>query len=220
MRFGSWKMRDRMQDRILGRSHRQRIFARIHARNLWGDPESRSGSGSSAAMTEALRRGLPALFKRQGVRVLLDAPCGDFLWMKGLAGGLDRYIGVDIVPDLVARNTEAYGRGNVSFLCADISVDPLPSADMILCRDCLIHLPLRTLLGVLRNFRACGARHLLLTSDDAAGPYRDIPIGSFRSIDFMRAPFSFPEPLERIREDGSESRQLCLWDLRTLPLPG
>jgi Methyltransferase domain len=192
------------------------VFGQIYADNLWGDAESRSGSGSSRVATEAVRRELPALMTQLGVRILLDAPCGDFAWMSSLVGNLERYVGVDIVADLIARNAARFGGERITFLCGDIAADPLPACDLILCRDCFIHLPTRVIRAALENFKATGARHLLLTNDGAARGYHDIPMGSFRPIDFTRAPFSFPEPVHRVNEDRAGNRQLCLWGLQDL----
>src|SRR5688572_15166107 len=83
-----------------GSAARARVFCRIHAANEWGTVESRSGPGSTLARTEHLREGLPRLLDELGVRSLLDAPCGDFHWMQHVVPHLDRYVGVDIVPEL------------------------------------------------------------------------------------------------------------------------
>jgi SAM-dependent methyltransferase len=217
-RFQFWRWRDLIRDQFYGKAHRQAVFRRIHDRNLWGDPESVSGTGSGSAATSSIRRELPGLFQRYGVRSVLDAPCGDFNWMKEVAEALDRYVGVDIVPDLIERNAINHGAETVSFICADIAVDPLPMADLVLCRDCFIHLPTRMIRSALRNFRATGSRYLLLTSDGQAEPYRDIPIGSFRPVNFTQAPFSFPTPLCTLSEQETGNHQLCLWELRSLPV--
>ena len=125
---------------------------------------------------------------------------------------------MDIVPDLIAANTARFAADRVSFACADIAADPLPSADLVLCRDCFIHLPTRLIVSALRNFRATGARYLLLTNSATGEPYRDIPVGSFRPIDFRQAPFMFPEPLLTLSENSDGSRALCLWNLQELPI--
>jgi hypothetical protein len=216
-RFELWKLRDAVLDRARGKAHRQDVFERIHQQNLWGDADSVSGPGSGVAATEAVRRSLPALLARHGVRSVVDAPCGDFNWMRDVAPTLDRYVGVDIVPALIERNTLAYGTGGVSFLCADVTTDPLPATDLVLCRDCLIHLPTRLIHAALRNFRTSGARYLLLTNDRGADRYYDIPVGSFRRIDFTRGPFSFPAPLDTLQENAA-GRELGLWELAALPL--
>jgi hypothetical protein len=215
-RFQAWRFRDALQHRVGGRAHRRHIFERIYDQNLWGDPESVSGGGSGAAATEVIRRELPLLMAQYGIRTLLDAPCGDFHWMRHMAGSLDRYVGVDIVRELIERNMRLYASERIHFACSDIVVDPLPSADAVLCRDCFIHLPTRLIRAALANFRASGIRYLLLTNDRDVETYHDIPIGSFRRINFERAPFSFPPPLSVLNESPNGDRQLCLWDLELL----
>jgi hypothetical protein len=218
LRFRFWVLRDGVSDAFRGTKHREDIFGRIYSGNQWGDRESVSGEGSNQAATQSVRRELPLLFRRYGIQSLLDAPCGDFRWMRGIVDSLDHYFGVDIVPELIQHNSQSYATERVKFIQADIAADPLPAADLILCRDCFIHLPTRLINAALRTFRATGAQFLLLTNDRYAEPYHDIPIGSFRRINFNRPPFSFCEPVERINESDTGERQLCLWRLQDLPL--
>jgi hypothetical protein len=215
LRLRAWRLRDELRDRVRGRAHRRQVFERIYDQNLWGDPESASGGGSSTSATDAIRRALPAVFERYGIRSLLDAPCGDFHWMRHIAGTLERYVGVDIVRDLIERNARLYGTDRIRFACADIVADQLPGADAVLCRDCFIHLPTRLIRAALENFRASGVRYLLLTNDRVE-TYHDIPIGSFRRVNFTRPPFSFPAPLCVVNESEDGDRQLCLWALDAL----
>jgi len=216
LRFQAWRFRDAFQHRVRGRAHRRNIFERIYDQNLWGDPESVSGGGSGTAATDAIRRELPAVFAKYGIKSLLDAPCGDFHWMKHVAGSLDRYVGVDIVRDLIDRNERLYAAERIRFLCAGIVADRLPTADAVLCRDCFIHLPTHLIRAALANFHASGIRYLLLTNDRDVESYEDIPIGSFRRVNFERPPFSFPPPLQVVNETRTGDRQLCLWELATL----
>lgn len=219
LRFHAWRFRDALQHRVRGRAHRRHIFERIYDQNLWGDPESVSGAGSGTAATDAIRRELPLVFERFGITSLVDAPCGDFQWMKHVAGLLERYVGVDIVRDLVDRNERLYSTKRIRFLCADIVADRLPAADAVLCRDCFIHLPTRLIRSALANFRASGIRYLLLTNDRDVESYHDIPIGSFRRVNFERPPFSFPPPLYVVNETRTGDRQLCLWKLDSIRSP-
>jgi len=213
-----WRTRDRLRHWARGRAYVAEAFDRIYRENLWGDPESVSGGGSSTAATERVRTALPPLLRRLQVETLLDAPCGDFHWMQEIASHVRQYIGVDIVSSLIEHNKSAYETERIQFRVANIAEDPLPKADLILCRDCFIHLPERMIRAALRNFLRSGARYVLLTNEAGAGPYRDIAIGSFRSLDLRAAPFVFPAPLEIIQEDETTGRQLCLWELRALPI--
>jgi hypothetical protein len=116
-------------------------FERIAKTNLWGAATSPSGLGSETAAAAAVREALPSLLKRLGVRSLLDAPCGDAGWISDCIHDVD-YTGIDIVSSLITKNTLRAQRGEIAgrFLAADITRDPLPGADLILCRDCFVHL--------------------------------------------------------------------------------
>ena len=152
LRFQLWRARDALKDRLRGSAHREEIFESIHRQNLWGDSHSVSGPGSGAAATMMIRSSLPPLLRELQVRSLLDAPCGDFAWMQHVASSLDSYVGVDIVPRLIAENQERYASRAIRFVRLDIVTDPLPGADAILCRDFFIHLPTRLIRMTLANF--------------------------------------------------------------------
>jgi len=119
---------------------RYRIFRRIFDLNLWGNCDSASGEGSNLERTAAVRSALPALLARHGVRSMLDAPCGDFFWMKEVALDVDSYIGADIVPELIAHNIGDHSSQHRWFIVCDLVEDELPRADLVFCRDCLVHL--------------------------------------------------------------------------------
>src|SRR5688500_1614611 len=76
-------------------------FSEIYRDNLWGDPESVSGRGSTLARTVNIRKALPELLRSINARSLLDAPCGDFNWMRLVDLGEIRYTGVDVVSELI-----------------------------------------------------------------------------------------------------------------------
>ncbi|MGY3650396.1 hypothetical protein ACVWW2_005687 [Bradyrhizobium sp. LM4.3] len=140
-------------------------FERIEQTNLWGATSSVSGLGSEDAATAAIREALPLLLQRLGVRSLLDAPCGDAGWIGRMRLDLD-YTGIDIVPSLIAANNGRAARGELSgrFLVADITRDALPCADVVLCRDCLVHLSFDNIVRAVDRFRTSGARFLLVTT--------------------------------------------------------
>jgi len=211
-RFLLWRWRDAVCDRILGSTHRTRVFDRVYREKLWGEEESLSGRGSGLEATAALRIALPDLLARRGIASLLDAPCGDFAWMRHVVQCLEQYQGVDIVPDVIERNQSTYASPTVRFTCLDLTVDLLPRCDLVLCRDCFIHLPTRAIRLALGNFITSGATWLLVGNQPGA-LYHDIPVGSFRPVDLTAPPFSWPEPIERLADHDGE---LCLWRLHDL----
>lgn len=175
-------------------------FAPFYEKNRWGDDESVSGPGSSLERTVKLRGELPILLQELGARTLLDAPCGDFNWMKDTPLGVEQYIGADIIPDLIARNQQLYGNDQTQFLLLDLTRDKLPRADVILCRDCLIHFSYRHIAAAIKNFKRSGSTYLLTNSYPMWRRNEDIRTGSFRPLNLTLAPLNFPPPLKQIHE--------------------
>jgi hypothetical protein len=197
------------------------LFARVADELRAAGSESVSGPGSCLARTHALRRDLPALLRELDIQSLLDAPCGDFVWMQHVVDAVRDYTGVDIVPELVAQNRERHGSARRRFACADLTRDPLPRADLILCRDLLVHLTFAEARRVLDNFRRSGARYLLATTFPAHPDNRELD-DTWRTLDLTRPPFSFPTPLRLLDEQCSEAggryadKSLGLWRLGDL----
>jgi hypothetical protein len=214
LRLKEWARSARRGDRYL-----EGIFSRIYSGNLWGEPESVSGPGSSLAATTVVRRELPTLLADLGIRTLLDAPCGDCHWILATPLDLDLYIGADLVPALIERNVAELGGPGREFRVLDLTRDPLPAADAILCRDCLIHFSFRFIRRALDNFRQSGARYLLTTTYSGLPRNHDILSGQWRPLDLELPPFGLPPPLRLIQEkeyaEGGRTlrRSLGVWEL-------
>lgn len=195
-------------------------FRHIHATNLWGADTSVSGLGSELAATAAIRERLPDLLRELGARSLLDAPCGDHRWMATVDLPVDRYIGIDIVPEIVAENAARHaGVSWKSFRCADLACDPLPRCDLILSRDCLVHFSFATFARAIANMKASGATWLLTTTFPELARNLDIEDADWRPLNLQRAPFNWPTPVEIINERCLEAggayadKSLALWRL-------
>lgn len=201
-------------------------FALIHRTNLWGAAETTSGLGSELAATAALRAGLHDLLGRYGVRRLLDLPCGEFGWMAAVdLNGVD-YIGGDIVPDIVTANRARHAAPGVAFRHLDLLEDDLPQADLVLCRDCLVHFSFANIHRALENLRASSARYLLTTTFPELPENGEIEDGDWRPLNLQVAPFCCPPPMEILLENCTEAggdyrgKALALWRLEDLREPG
>ena len=203
----------RMHIRWLELWSNQRTFTEIYRDNLWGSEESVSGIGSTLELSAALSEQLPGILTELKAEVLLDAGCGDFNWLRTVDLGGVRYIGIDVVEDLIGRNAQLYGSAERRFIVADITRDRLPAADVVLCRHCLIHLPNRQIKLALRNLGATGAAYLLATSSPNVTFNRDIWPGSFRPINLTLAPFNLPPPVRLLNDSrpNAEQPELGLW---------
>jgi SAM-dependent methyltransferase len=197
-------------------------FERIYETNLWSDPESRSGVGSGLDSTRVLRAELPKALRELGTRSLLDVPCGDFTWMARVDLDGIEYTGGDIVPSIIAANRRLHAGASRQFVELDLTRDVLPDADVILCRDCLVHLSYANIGAVLANIARSNIRYLLMTSFPGRGGNYDVVDGNWRTLDFQAPPFSFPEPRLTIveqceEEEGAYSdKSLAAWSVDNL----
>lgn len=206
--------------RIFIRSPMKRKFTGIYENKGFGQSVSVSGPGSDLAQTSVIRGELPHLLKEFGIRSILDAPCGDYYWMRHVDIGSASYTGVDIVDALVRENSEAFADATHRFIVGDIVADGLPAVDLILCRDCLVHLPFQEGLALLQNFKRSGSRLVLLTTFPGLAENIDLQrIGGWRPIDLQATPYNLPSPLRMIVEDCREqegrysNKSLGLWRL-------
>jgi len=204
----------------------EHVFTQIYQENGWDGTESVSGPGSTLTTTEQLRAELPALLRSVRAKSLVDAPCGDFYWMKELELGVDAYIGIDIVGSIVETNQRLYGNTARTFARLDITKDHIPKADVILCRDCLVHLSYKAVYATLRNFKHSGAKYLLTTFHSGTQENINIPTGGWRPLNLMLEPFNFPLP-QLVIKDGptgvaaeTHDKNLGLWNLSDLALVG
>ncbi len=200
------------------------VFTRIYSGNRWSGQESVSGPGSDTAETRVLLQKLPPLLREIQVRSILDAPCGDLFWMRDLDLDGIQYTGIDIVSDLIEENQKRFASSEYQFLCADLICDPLPRVDLILCRDCLVHLSYEDAFAALRNMQASQSTWLLATTFTGQDMNRDIVTGGWRTLNLQRQPFDFPGPSALLDEecphqDGAyRDKMLGLWRLSELEL--
>tara|TARA_R110002111_G_scaffold117466_4_gene179538 strand:- start:17230 stop:17832 length:603 start_codon:yes stop_codon:yes gene_type:complete len=196
------------------------IFERIFNTNGWSSAESVSGTGSTMEQTTVIRERLPELFKKYAIKTLLDIPCGDFHWMNLVPKEGIKYIGADIVGGLVDRLSESHHH---DFRVLDVTMSPLPVVDLILTRDCFVHLSYAAIFAAVQNIRASGSKYLLTTTfSDREN--REIQTGDWRPINLQAEPFLFPAPLEVINEGCTEcggsfaDKSLTLYQISDLPI--
>jgi predicted glycosyltransferase involved in capsule biosynthesis len=200
------------------------VFARRAVQCTRAGLESVSGPGSSLTQTAEIRRCLPSLIQEIGARSLLDAPCGDFNWMSQVALTIDDYFGVDLLPLVVEQNQKRFGGTGRKFMELDITTDGLPQADLVLCRDCLVHFSYEQIFRALKNFKDSRSEYLLMTTFAGRQSNSDIVTGDWRPLNFRISPFNLPEPFKVINEKCTEEggryadKSLALWRLADVAL--
>ena len=120
-------------------------FSNIYLSNYWGSHESVSGEGSKLSQTYRIREKLPIFLEKYRINTLLDIPCGDFNWLSQIDLNSFQYIGGDIVYEIIKKNKIFFSGNKRTFKIIDITKDKLPSSDLLLCRDILVHFSYRYL---------------------------------------------------------------------------
>jgi hypothetical protein len=209
----------------------------VHDKNHWETEytewarlkhrESSSGPGSTLEATDVLRQELPELFRKYGIKRLLDIPCGDFNWMIHVVGDEFEYTGADIAENLILRNNSEYRSPNVRFIVHDLLADPLSdSYDLVFVRDLMVHFTPRDCMVFLSNICDSQSRYLMMTTFPLTDNNHNM-IRDWFPYNFQLPPFVLPPPLEIINEHCPEKehpdsvnrfKAIALWkidDIRT-----
>jgi hypothetical protein len=203
----------------------EEIFNYIFENNHWGNSESISGSGSDLKQTKSIINSINILLKSHNITSLLDIPCGDFNWMAKVDLNNIQYTGADIVKALVDTNNTKYSyKKNLIFKKLNLIKDDLPKVDLVLTRDCLVHLSNIDIFDSLKNIKKSGSKYLLTTTFINTKVNEDISTGDWRPLNLEKRPFNFPKPLLIINENCTEQngffqdKSLGLWYLDDINL--
>ena len=203
-------------------------FAGVFQENAFGGEISLSGRGSDLDQTRQIQLELPKLLREFSIASVVDIPCGDQNWIAKVELGNIHYVGADIVPELIGENNRLFATKTRSFIELDITQEIPPRADLILCRDLLVHLNTREIRKALQNIKRSGSDYLLTTTFTWDRVYKNLPVFTravaWRPINLESAPFSFPKPSKLINEGCTEGaglfgdKSLALWRLSDLPI--
>lgn len=181
-------------------SNTESIFSDIVLNNKWANSETPCGPGSTMNYTENLRKNFPTLLNKFNIQSMFDGPCGDFNWMQNVLKEPSlqnfKYIGGDIVKPMIEQNNIKYSNENIKFIHVDITKDPLPKVDMMMCRDCLAHLSFENITKLLNNFVDSNISYFFATSYTYEGVINhDIQTGGYRGTNLFLPPFNFPKDI-------------------------
>ncbi len=116
----------------------------VYEMHLWGGDEADFYSGTGSHDLEVINPYLLSvtsfLTSFECPLTVCDLGCGDFNVGKELVRHTKKYVAIDIVATLIARNKEKFKEENLEFHCLDIAVDDLPSGDCAVLRQVLQHL--------------------------------------------------------------------------------
>lgn len=164
------------------------VFSEIYATGQWGLGESfDSGSGSRGPARESYVGFVRELIEESGARRAVDIGCGDFRVASGFVDLLDSYVGIDVVPDLIDRNTAEFGRPGLSFVALDAAISEIPDGDVCFIRQVLQHLSNNKITSMLQR---CSKFPIVVVTEHWPAPElrrqfnQDKPHGGDTRLDF------------------------------------
>ena len=135
---------------LIAGAYRRKIFQSIYRDHLWGTDGSsfffsgdRSRGVHAKAYVEVMVPLLVQLANEATKQiVIVDLGCGDFAIGSALLESLGnvRYIGCDLVPELIDYNEYEFGTESIEFRRIDITCNLLPDGDVCLIRHVFQHL--------------------------------------------------------------------------------
>ena len=156
---------------------------------------------------------------------------------------IQKYIGIDIVEELIQENKEKYSNDsndnsndesnnnlieNLEFNVGDITKIDLSNynEDLVLCKEVLIHLSYQDSFNFFKNLKKSKCKYLLTTYfGDVSN--KNIDRGEVYNINLLGYPFNFPKPTYLIDERGTLQRfdnskrnipqYMGLWEIKDIP---
>jgi SAM-dependent methyltransferase len=165
----------------------RRAFSDIYRNNVWGRG---SGAGSMPEYAQPYVVMLQRFLHDYEIKSVVDLGCGDWQFSRLIDWTDVNYLGLDVVDTVIDANTELFATDSIGFQIATTG-EPLPPADLVVCKDVLQHLPVAVVADHLVEFRH-RYKHVLITNDvypDSA-TNAEISPGSGRAIRPDFQPFS------------------------------
>ncbi len=191
------------------------IFSSIYERGEWGvdgNNKGHSGTGSDPQNAKMYITFLQSFLAENNIKSVVDLGCGD--WRIGKLVNWDgiKYLGVDVVDSVISQNSKNFASPTVTFVKADGTDYVLPSADLLICKDVLQHLPYKDIQKIIPQFSKF--KYCLVIND--VDPIKltcentDLPRGYYRCLDMTKAPFSLLGRKVLSYASGNETKQVLL----------
>ena len=130
------------------------------------------------------------------INSILDMPCGDFLWMDQILKIKKiKYLGIDIVDDLIQKNKINYASSNIDFKTFDITNFVTEEKfDLVFMRDFFIHISNEDILRILNNISQMNIKYFASENYEI---YKNIntEIGKHRKVNLQIEPFNLEKPV-------------------------
>lgn len=161
------------------------LFNTIYQTNAWG---CGSGPGSNPIVTKEYVNFLHLFFKEKNIQSIADIGCGDWQFSKNIDFDKIHYTGYDVASFVIEKNNANYKKENIDFVLYDGDFSKVKSADLVICKDVLQHLPndkIFEFLNILPKFKFA-----LIANDIGLKVNENILTSGYRPLDLTKYPFN------------------------------
>jgi SAM-dependent methyltransferase len=177
----------------------EEAFTQIYDNGVWGyneDGTPSSGWGSFYENTRPYFNFLLDFMNTHQPTNVLDIGCGDWAFSRYIDWKNMNYTGIDVVKSVVELDQQRFGAHNITFIHGDFLTMELPEADLLICKDVLLHLTNADISIFLEKIKD-KYRYCLITNDIIKGgetvisTNRDLSNrGENRPLDLNKPPFN------------------------------
>lgn len=173
----------------------EEVFTNIYSNKVWGQNENgegHSGGGSTLQATIVYRTFLQDFLSQYNIHSVLDVGCGDWEFSQAIDWTGIKYIGYDVVDEVIENNRAKFGTDNILFFTGNILNSQLQKADLLICKEVLQHLTNRDILKFI--YHISKFKYCLITNDvdpiSLTSTNPDIERGDCRYLDLTKPPFN------------------------------
>ncbi len=176
---------------------------------------ARAENSSITWADEGRSKEIKKIIEGFGVQILFDARASDIDAFEQLDMQLKRYMGTTTQKKQLEKLRMSYGNSSRTFFDHDLSIDPMPHADLVLLWDVLNTMPPSEIRSAFYFIKKSGARFILLAHDPELTKNHKSKNGLWQPINWQLAPHGFPKPLIEINRPNQ--RSLALWSCADVP---
>ena len=202
---------------------KKKIFTSIYKSKHWvQNPHDLSnefisisgpGSNTYSDQYKNLIKNFKLIIDKYEIKSIIDIPCGDFLWIKKIIHEKKiKYLGIDIVEDLIQENKSKYQNENIKFSTGDIvNFEVKEKYDLVIVRDLLIHLDNNDIKKILNNMKKMNVKYLAVNNYEI-NKNKDVIIGQHREVNILIEPYNFPKPIFYFN-DYAKDKFIYIYDI-------
>ena len=168
------------------------IFKYIYIYNLWG---FESGSGSLSQNNKQYIDFLNQFIHSHiDIHRIIDLGCGDWQLHRHIDFKENKYLGIDIVKEVIDNNRTHYSTDKIQFKCVNfLDVDfILPRGDLLIVKDVLQHLSNSNIRIFLDKLQMNSYKYILITNDVSTINlnYLNIKDGMYKPLNIRKSPYN------------------------------